>query len=161
MCVGLGIGQGYQPVASFNYQAKRYDRVKRGLTVTMVIGVVLISLIALPCIFFAKEIVYLFQHNAETVEIGTVALRYTCIGTMFLALSVPINMFYQSARKPVMSSILSLMRSGVMFIPTLILTTHLWGITGIQISQPLADILTGLVSIPFIINFYTKSEDKF
>ena len=161
MCVGLGIGQGYQPVAAFNYQAKRYDRVKRGLTVTMGIGAVLISAIAIPCTFFAKEIVYLFQHNAETVKIGTTALRYTCIGTMFLALSVPINMFYQSARKPVMSSILSLMRSGVMFIPTLIITTHFWGLWGIQISQPLADVLTGLVSIPFIINFFTKSEDKF
>ncbi len=161
MCVGLGIGQGYQPVASFNYQAKKYDRVKRGLTVTMSIGAVLICLIAVPCMIFARDIVYIFQHNAETVRIGTAALRYTCFGTVFLALSVPINMFYQSARKPVMSSVLSLMRSGVMFIPTLILTTHFWGITGIQISQPLADILTGLISIPFIINFFTKSHDKF
>lgn len=161
MCVGLGIGQGYQPVASFNYQAKKYDRVKRGLTVTMSIGAVLICLIAVPCMIFAQDIVYVFQHNAETVKIGTAALRYTCFGTIFLSLSVPINMFYQSARKPVMSSVLSLMRSGVMFIPTLILTTHFWGITGIQISQPLADVLTGLISIPFIINFFTKSDDKF
>lgn len=161
MCVGLGIGQGYQPVASFNYQAKKYDRVKRGLTVTMSIGAGLICLIAVPCMIFARDIVYIFQHNAETVRIGTTALRYTCFGTMFLALSVPINMFYQSARKPVMSSVLSLMRSGVMFIPTLILTTHFWGITGIQISQPLADVLTGLISIPFIINFFTKSNEKF
>lgn len=161
MCVGLGIGQGYQPVASFNYQAKRYDRVKRGLTVTMVIGAVLICIIAVPCMFFSKDIMYLFQHNAETVKIGTTALRYTCFGTMFLSLSVPINMFYQSARKPVMSSVLSLMRSGVMFIPTLIISTHFWGLYGIQISQPLADVLTGLVSIPFIINFFTKSDEKF
>ncbi len=161
MCVGLGIGQGYQPVASFNYQAKRYDRVKRGLIVTMGIGIVLICMIAVPCMFFAKDIVYIFQHNAETVKIGTAALKYACFGTMFLALSVPINMFYQSARKPVMSSILSLMRSGIMFIPTLIITTSLWGLTGIQISQPLADVLTGLVSVPFIINFLIKREDKF
>ena len=157
MCVGLGIGQGYQPVAAFNYQAKRYDRVKRGLSVTMLIGAVLICMIAVPCMLFSKEIVYLFQHNEETVRIGTAALRYTCFGTIFLSLSVPINMFYQSARKPVMSSILSLMRSGIMFIPTLIITTKIWGIFGIQISQPLADILTGLVSIPFIINFFAKT----
>ena len=60
-----------------------------------------------------------------------------------------------------MSSVLSLMRSGVMFIPTLIISTHFCGLLGIQISQPLADVLTGLVSIPFIINFFTKSEEKF
>ncbi len=161
MCVGLGIGQGYQPVASFNYQAKKYKRVKQGLLVTMAIGAVLICAISFPVMFFAKDIIYLFQKSAAVAEVGVAALRYTCFGTIFLALSVPINMFYQSARKPVMSSILSLMRSGVMFIPTLIITTSLWGITGIQISQPLADILTGLVSIPFIINFLTKSEKKF
>ncbi len=161
MCVGLGIGQGYQPVASFNYQAKKYKRVKQGLLVTMAIGAVLICAISFPVMFFAKDIIYLFQKSAAVAEVGVAALRYTCFGTIFLALSVPINMFYQSARKPVMSSVLSLMRSGVMFIPTLIITTSLWGITGIQISQPLADILTGLVSIPFIINFLTKSEEKF
>lgn len=161
MCVGLGIGQGYQPVASFNYQAKKYDRVKRGLLVTMSIGAVLICMISVPAMFFAKNIIYLFQKSEEVAAVGVTALRCTCFGTIFLALSVPINMFYQSARKPVMSSILSLMRSGVMFIPTLIITTSLFGITGIQISQPLADILTGLVSIPFIIDFLRKSDDKF
>jgi hypothetical protein len=45
-----------------------------------------------------------------------------------------------------------------MFIPTLIITTRLWGITGIQISQPLADMLTGLVSIPFILAFLKKEK---
>ncbi len=159
MCVGLGIGQGLQPVASFNYQAKEYRRVKKGLVVTIVIGMCVISVMAIPSFIFAEEIVYLFQKNPEVVEIGRFALRCASVGTLFLAFSVPVNMLYQSIRKAGISSFLSLLRSGLMFIPTLLITTKLWGITGIQISQPLADVLTGLVSIPFIIIFLRKKEE--
>lgn len=158
MCVGLGIGQGFQPVASFNYQAKKYKRVKSALVITMLIGLCFISVLALPAVFFSGDIVRLFQKSAEVVKIGTVAMRYSCIGVLFLALSVPINMLYQSIRKPLMSSFLSLLRSGIMLIPLLFITTSLWGLHGIQMSQPLADMLTGLVSLPFIIAFLQKKE---
>ena len=159
MCVGLGIGQGYQPVASFNYQAKRYDRVKKGLLITMGIGAAFILCLSVPGVIFAQKIVYLFQKSPEVVRIGTTALRFSCVGVTFLALSVPVNMLYQSIRKPAMSSFLSILRSGLMFMPVLVVTTHFWGIFGIQISQPLADMLTGLVSIPFIIAFLRKKDE--
>ncbi len=158
MCVGLGIGQGYQPVAAFNYQAKRLDRVKKGLLVTMAIGGVMISTFSILGICFAEEIVRLFQNSDEVVEVGTFALQCACGGTIFLALSVPVNMLYQSTRQVKASTLLSLMRSGLMFIPTLLITTNLWGLTGIQISQPIADVLSGLFSIPFIVSFMRRKE---
>lgn len=160
MCVGLGIGQGYQPVASFNYQAKEYKRVKKGLLITMGIGFCFVACLAVPGFVFAEKVVYLFQKNEEVIRIGTFALRCSCIGTLFLPLSVPVNMLYQSIRKPAISSILSLMRSGLMFIPTLVISTSILGITGIQISQPLADIFTGLASIPFVVVFLRKKHDN-
>ena len=159
MCVGLGIGQGFQPVASFNYQAKKYDRVKKALMVTAVVGIILVSALAIPGFIFAKEIVYTFQKSPEVVEIGTYALRWATIGVMFLPLSVPVNMLYQSIRKAGISSFLSLMRSGLAFIPTLIITSKLLGLTGIQISQPIADIISGLVSIPFSLHFLMKNHN--
>lgn len=159
LCVGLGIGQGYQPVAAFNYQTKHYDRVKKGLLVTMVLGFVLVSILAIPGFIFAKEIVTAFQKNSEVISIGTYALRWATIGSMFLPFSVPVNMLYQSIRKVGISSFLSLMRSGLAFIPVLIISTHFLGLTGIQVSQPIGDMITGLVSIPFTIHFIkTKHE---
>ena len=158
MCVGLGIGQGYQPVASFNYQAKKLDRVKKGLLVTMAISVALVAMLAIPGFIFAEQIVWMFQKSEAVAEIGVFALRCACVGTLFLPLSVPVNMLYQSTRQVMASTLLSLLRSGLMFIPTLIITTSLWGITGIQISQPLADILTGFATIPFIVAFMRRKE---
>ncbi|MBQ8559467.1 MAG: MATE family efflux transporter [Tyzzerella sp.] len=159
MCVGLGIGQGFQPVASFNYQAKEYKRVKKGLLVTIGIGFCFIACMALPGFVFAEQIIYVFQKSEKVKEIGVFALRCSCAGTMFLAFSVPVNMLYQSIRKAGISSFLSLLRSGLMFIPTLIITTHFLGIVGIQISQPLADMFTGLVSIPFVVSFLRKKQN--
>jgi putative MATE family efflux protein len=156
MCVGLGIGQGFQPVAAFNYQAKKYSRVKKGLIVTMVVGLGMICCLALPGFIFAEQVVYLFQKSPAVIEIGILALRCSCVGVTFLALSVPINMLYQSTRQAALSSFLSILRSGLTFIPILLITTKFWGLSGIQISQPLADVLTGLISIPFVVNFMRK-----
>jgi putative MATE family efflux protein len=160
MCVGLGIGQGFQPVASYNHQAKKYRRVKQGLVVTMVIGAMLISCIALPAFIMAEDIVRLFQKSPEVIEIGAYALRWSSIGVMFLSLSVPVNMLYQSIRRPELSSFLSMLRSGLAFIPVLLLTTSLWQLRGVQISQPIADILTGLISVPFIVHYLVKTPGE-
>lgn len=156
MCVGLGIGQGYQPVAAFNYQAKHYDRVKRGLLATMAIAFCMVACLAIPSIFLAEHIVYAFQKSPAVMEIGVLPLRAACIGTMFLPLSIPVNMLYQSTRQVKISTFLSMMRNGLMFIPTLLITTHFWGLLGVQISQPVADVLTGLMAIPFVISFLRK-----
>lgn len=160
MCVGLGIGQGFQPVASFNYEAKKFKRVKQGLLFTMGVGVVLVLIMSLPGLFFPDNIIRLFQENKDVREIGSFALRCSAVGVLFLPLSIPVNMLYQSIRKAGISSILSLMRSGLMLIPTLLITTYFWGLTGIQISQPVADIGTGLVSIPFILHFMLKTPSE-
>lgn len=158
MCVGLGIGQGFQPVAAFNYSSGHVKRVKQGLIFTMVFSIILISMLALGGIIFAEDIVRLMQKSEKVIEIGKEALRYASLGVIFLALSVPVNMLYQSIRKVALSSALSMMRAGLAFIPTLLISTHFFGLTGVQVSQPLADVITGLVSIPFILIFLLKKD---
>ena len=153
MCVGLGIGQGFQPVAAFNYRAREYKRVKQGLVFTTFFGFAFVGLLALVGFIFAPEIVHFFQESEAVVEIGTFALRFACVGVMGLPLSVPVNMLYQSIRRAGIASLLSLLRSGALFIPVLFVAAYFFELRGIQSAQPIADILTGLVSIPFILTF--------
>lgn len=153
MCVGLGMGQGFQPVASFNYQAKKYDRVKKGLLFTTAFGLVFIGAMSMISIIFAEPIIAIFQKHPDVIAIGSNALRFTAIGMMFMPFSVPVNMLYQSIQKPTISSFLSLIRSGLVTIPMLLFTVPFLGILGIQLAQPTADVIAGLISIPFIIRF--------
>lgn len=159
MCVGLGIGQGFQPVASFNYRAKEYTRVKQALLFTIALGFALVGALDLVGLLIPDKIVYLFQKEEEVVKIGTFAMRMAAFGTLLLPLSVPVNMLYQSIQKAGVASFLSLLRSGLMFIPVLLITEATLGLTGVQISQPIADILTGLICVPFILHFLIKTPN--
>ena len=158
MCVGLGMGQGFQPVASFNYQAKKIDRVKKGLLFTTAFGLVFIGAMSTISILFAEPIIAIFQKHPEVIVIGSKALRFTAIGMMFMPFSVPVNMLYQSIQQPTISSFLSLIRSGLVTIPMLLFGVPLLGLLGIQLAQPMADMIAGLISIPFILHFIRKSK---
>ena len=162
MCVGMGISQGLQPVASFNYQAKKFKRVKRALAVTCIINLGCIAVLAIPELIAPEFMISLFQNQPLVIEIGAPALRYAMIGMLFMPLFIPLNLMLQSIRKAGMASFLALLRSGLLFIPILVATTALWGVTGVQISQPVADVLTGLVSLPILIHFFktTPSVDE-
>ena len=160
MCVGLGMGQGFQPVAAFNYQAKKYRRVKQGLVFTMCFGLVFIGSLGMVSLFAAEHIVAIFQKAPEVIAIGAPALRYAAIGMIFMSLSVPVNMLYQSIQQPTISSILSLLRSGAITIPMLLICVPAFELFGIQIAQPTADVLSGLISIPFIVHFLRKHPNE-
>ncbi len=159
MFVGLGIGQGFQPVAAFNYQAKKYKRVKKGLIFTTVFGLILVTILASLGALFAEPIVRMFQERESVRTVAVPALRYAAAGLLFMSLSVPVNMLYQSIRRAGIASFLSLMRSGAIFIPTLLVAHHFLHLQGIRMAQPIADVLTGLCSVPFMIHFLRSTPD--
>ncbi len=156
LCVGLGIGQGFQPVASFNDRVKEYDRVKKGLLFTTFLGFLMVGGLALLGAIFAEPIITVFQESPAVIAIGKPALRYASVGLLFLPISVPVNMLYQSIRKAGIASFLSLLRSGAILIPVLLLSSRLGGLTGLTMAQPIADILSALISIPFIYLYLKK-----
>ncbi len=160
MCIGLGIGQGFQPLASFNYQSGHYKRVKQGLLFTTAVGFGLVLILSTLGFIFADEIVYLFQKDPTVIEYGRQALRFASVGALFMPLSIPVNMLYQSIRKAGISSFLALLRSGLFLIPLLYLGSHFLGFTGIQLAQPITDVLCGLTSIPFMLYFLKKTPDS-
>ena len=160
MCVGLGMGQGFQPVASFNYRAQKYDRVKKGLVFLMIFALIVIGGASTVSIFLAPEVISIFQKAPEVIEIGVPALRNYAFGMIFMSFSVPVNMLYQSIQKPTISSILSMIRSGAVTIPILLIGVPLLGLPVIQTAQPIADVLAGCISIPFILSFLRKNHEE-
>ncbi len=157
MCVGLGIGQGYQPFASFNYELKEYDRVKKGTKFLLVFGTIAVGALATVGFIFAPTIVSLFQKDPAVIEVGTPAMRYASIGLWFLPISVACNMLYQSIRKAGMASFMAIMRSGAVLIPVLLVTNAFWGLDGIIMAQGVSDILTGIITLPFFAMFFKQT----
>lgn len=158
LAVGIGLGQGLQPVASFNYSAGKIKRVKKGMLFTWIFSTALVGMFSLGGFVFAPQIISVFQKTPSVVEIGTVALRFASIGLLFLPSSTTANMLFQSIRKSNVASFLALLRSGLIFIPVLVVLTLIFGLWGIQSAQGLADVLSGLISIPFMIAFLKKEQ---
>lgn len=158
-CLGIGIGQGFQPVASFNYQVKKYRRVKNGLYFTMFLSFIFVFAASLFGFIFAENIVAVFQKEPDVIEIAVPALKYAFFGLIFSPFFVPVNMLYQSIRRSGIASFLALLRSGAIFIPALLILSSLFDLTGIQLAQPVSDVLTGIISMPFIVYFMKSTPN--
>ena len=146
----IGFGQGFQPVASFNYGAKLYDRVKQGFRFCVKYATVFLALVALFCIFFAPQIIRFFRDDAEVIAIGSRALRYQSSVLFLFGFSVMSNMMLQSIGKGVRASILASCRSGIFFIPLLFLLSSALGLRGVEMAQAVADACSFLLSIPIV-----------
>ena len=153
LAFGLGIGQGFQPVAAFNYQAKRYDRVKKSLRFTLYIGTILVGIIGLVYIIFPRGVAGIFSKDPSVIEIARRGIIYNAIGVFFLPLTVTSNMLYQSIRKSAIASFLALLRSGLVFIPAIYINISIWGLEGLLWAQPIANIISAIISLPFVIVF--------
>lgn len=151
--VALGIGQGFQPVAAFNYGAKKYGRVRKGFYFTWIAGEVLLGSIALAGMFYTAELVGFFREDTKVIAIGSVALGAQLIALFFQPLSVCANMMFQSIGKNGIATFLSMLRSGLYFVPVILILSHTMGLWGIEISQTVADILAFFTALPFSIRF--------
>ena len=154
--VGLGIGQGFQPVSAFNYGAKKYSRVKKGTIFTMVFGAAFMGIIASGCFVLAPQIISLFRTEGEVIEIGSRGLRIMCVFLMFLPVSVVATMLFQSIGKSVPALVLSCVQSGLVFIPLCLILPRFLDVLGIQLAQPLAYFTAALVSFPMLLIFLRR-----
>ena len=156
--VGLGVGQGYQPVAGFNYGAKKYKRVKDASLFTWMIAQVCISVMAIIGLIFAERLVTFFRNDPDVIIIGAKALRYQLIALLTIPLHVTSNMSLQSTGHHKGASVLSFLKSGLFFIPIIFILSNTIGLLGVQIAQPIADVFTTIASIPFYIWFIRKLD---
>lgn len=154
--VGLGIGQGFQPVSAFNYGAKKYSRVKKSTYFTAIFGAAFMGVLSALCFAFAPEIIELFRSEKEVIDIGSVGLRIQCAFLMFLPISVVSTMLFQSIGKSVPALVLSCLQSGLVFIPLCLILPQFLGVLGIQLSQPIAYFITALVSLPITLRFLKR-----
>ncbi len=152
----LGIGQGFQPVCAFNYGAKEYRRVRRAFFFTVMVGEVFLGGVALIGMQFGQELVALFRDDPKVVEIGAVALTAQFAGQIFQPLAVCSNMLFQSVGKTGIATLLSMLRSGLFFLPALLMLSHFLGLAGVQYAQAIADVLTFFAAFPFAVWFIRK-----
>lgn len=161
LCVALGVGQGFMPVAGYNYGAKNFDRVRKAYRFTLLLSLVLMSALAAVVFVFSPQIIALFRReDAAVIEIGARAMRFQCAAMPLQTLIVPTNMIHQSTGKSAQATFLSVCRQGIFFVPLIMVLPHLFGLVGVEITQSVSDVLTFFVSIPFAVRFFKKLRQE-
>ena len=159
--VGLGIGQGFQPVASFNYGAKIYSRVKKSFYFTFITGEILLGAFVIVGMLFSDHLIGLFRNDPAVIAIGTTSLKLQLGALFFHPLVICSNMLFQSIGENKKATFLSMLRSGILFIPIILILTKLFGLFGVQSAQAIADVLAFFVTAPMVFRFLRKlPEDE-
>lgn len=157
MYVIFGIGQGFQPVAGYNYGANNKERVVSSLRYTMFITVAFSVISCLILIVFGRAILSIFRPSNLVMDYGLSGLKLYAFGMILMAVTNTIGVFYQALGKGKESLILSISRQGLIFIPVILLLPQAFGTMGIISAQLVADILTLIVTLfmfmPFLSTF--------
>lgn len=155
MAVAIGIGQGFQPISSFNFGAGKKDRVKTAFYSALVGAEMVLFVISVPIFIFSGNFIEQLRDDPKVVEIGIRALRLMCVGQLFVPLTMMVEMGFQSMGERLLACISSSLRSGLVFIPALFILRELRGLNGIQEAQPISFVVTFVVSL-FLCSIYMR-----
>lgn len=146
------ISQSFATISSFNYGAKKYQRVKKILWIT-VMWTSVISLIAfIPMMFFPGYFLSIFSSDQTLINMGILPLRLLVIFFPLVGMHMVSASFFQSLGKPVQSILITSTKQFLFLIPAIYLLPKIFGLNGIWMAMPVADILS--ISIAAIFIFY-------
>ena len=151
MSIVIGLSQGLQPIVSFNYGARKYDRVKKAYATAITYGLIVSVLAFLAFQFLPRQIVSIFGSGSENYY--AFAIKYFRIFLLFTFINClqPISSnFFTAIGKPKKGIFLSLTRQILFLLPLIIVLPLFMGIDGIMYSGPIADFIAGIVSIVMI-----------
>ena len=152
----VGLGQGFQPAAGYNYGAGNKKRTWECFTFSVKIGTAICILFTAFSALFAEQIMWFFSDDAEVVAIGTQTLYFLSVCIPFMSFSTFVNQLYQGLGFKAIATLLASCRQGIFFLPTVLLLPFALDRVGVQAAQSIADMCTFFFSIPFIIHFYKK-----
>lgn len=143
----IGLTMGMQPIVGYNYGAKQIDRSFKALRYTIIVSVLLMTFGFLFSQLFPTLIMRMFTSDRELLDISVRGLRITTVLFPVIAVQMVISNFFQSVGKAKIAVFLSLTRQLIFLIPFLLLLPRYFGLDGVFMSMPAADLIAFFVTI--------------
>ena len=149
----IGLSQGSQPIQSFNYGAKQYNRVKESYRLAITVGAIVSIVSFLLFQIFPRQILGLFGSGSkEYFDFGVNYFRIFLLFTWLNFMQPISSTFFSSIGKAYKGTFLSLTRQILFLLPLLLLFPRFWGIKGILYASPVADVLSFAVGLAMVIH---------
>lgn len=140
------------PLISFNYSAKNIDRCKKTLTSSILFGVALMAVGTLCFLLFPAQLLRVFTSDLKVIEIGRVGFRFVGVSFLPMVISLIFPVFFQAVGSALKSSVLTLLRTLVLFVPLGYLFSR-FGLNFFWLTFPVTETITGIVGVIFYKNF--------
>lgn len=145
--VQFGIGMGIAPLIGYNYGAKKINRMKSIMKFSMLCTLFTGFILTAIYFIFTKQILSIFINSQEVIQTGIIVLRALMISGPLLGIMFVFNFTFQSMGKAIQSLMLAVSRQGFVFLPLILLLKSLYGLEGVVIAQPIADLVAIIIAL--------------
>ncbi|TDQ25641.1 MATE family efflux transporter [Tenacibaculum caenipelagi] len=152
----LGVTQGFLPIAGYNYGANDAQRVKETIKTSILFGTAIATLIFIVIMLFPNELVHVFTEDKELLNLTPNALIIAFLATPVITTQLIGSAYFQAAGKALPALLLTLLKQGIFLIPLVYVLPKFYGVNGVWMSFPIADVLSTIVTY-----VYLKREVKY
>lgn len=152
----MGLNQGMQPIAGYNFGAKLYDRVNKALKLTIIYATCVTTFGFLVGMLAPNLVVGIFTSDAELTELSATGLRITVMFFSIIGFQMVTSNFFQSIGMAGKAIFLSLTRQMLILLPCLLILPHFFGVAGVWYSMPVSDLLASLIALVMLVYQFRK-----
>lgn len=142
----MGLNQGMQPIAGYNFGAKQYERVTKTLKLTIIYATGVTTFGFIIGMLFSDTVVGIFTSDAELIELSAKGLRIVVMFFPIIGFQMVTANFFQSIGMASKAIFLSLTRQMVVLLPCLLILPRFFGAAGVWYSMPISDLLASLIA---------------
>ena len=152
----MGLNQGMQPIAGYNFGAKLYERVNKVLKLTIIYATCVTTFGFLVGMLAPNLVVGIFTSDAELTELSATGLRITVMFFPIIGFQMVTSNFFQSIGMAGKAIFLSLTRQMLILLPCLLILPHFFGVAGVWYSMPVSDLLASLIALVMLVYQFRK-----
>jgi Na+-driven multidrug efflux pump len=156
----MGLNQGMQPIAGYNYGARNTSRLRETLRLTIIFATLIMTTSFLIGEFFPEVVARTFTSDKELIGLSVYGLRISVLFYPLIGAQIVIATFFQSIGMARKAIFLSLIRQVIVLIPCLIILPRFFGVTGVWASMPVSDLAACIVSTALIIHQVRKFKTE-
>ncbi len=156
----MGLAHGFQPIAGYNYGAGDFERVKQTVKLSVIVSTVAAAFFFIIVMAFPKPLLSIFTKDLLLISEGISVLRTVSLAVPLIGLQIIGATYFLALGKAIPSLFLGMSRQILFLIPLVLLFPLLWGLTGIWIAFPVADLLSTLVTVVWFSLDMRKLETK-
>ena len=156
----IGVNQGMQPIAGYNYGAEKYDRMMRCLWLAIAAATTILVIGWTLSMLFPRQIARIFTSDPTLLELSARGIKLDMLVFFVVGSQAVITNFFQCIGKVKISIFLSLSRQLLLLLPMAYIFPIFWNLDGVWYSMPASDFTSFLMTIPFLLWYMKKFKKK-